>query len=274
MNITTSTMSETQELKDIRLVIKIDNKQPVELMDLTRSLVSLASEFNTYVAKSADSKGNREAKLYVKEIKTGSVILELIEIATVGMIPFLENVNTIVGFADYCKTAFNYFLKNEGEKPEMSVSELRDMSQIVNPIAKDQGSQINFSTTINGNVSLHFNLNSVEANAFQNIAKREIEKLVAPEILDEVKSKVLLYWFQARNDLKSKVGNKAVIEELSETPVNVIFEDDTVKEQMIHDHDNPFLKIFVVDVKMQSVKGKLAAYKIVKLHESFDKTTD
>lgn len=265
---------QTQELKDIRLVIKIDNKNPVELMDLTKSLVSLASEFNTFVAKSADSKENREAKLYVKEIKTGSVILELIEIATVGMIPFLENVNTIVGFAEYCKTAFNYFLKNEGDKPEMSVSELRDMSQIVNPVAKDNGSQLNFSTTINGNVSLHFNLSSVEANAFQNIAKREIEKLVAPEILDEIKSKVLLYWYQARNDIKSKVGNKAVVEELSPNPLNVIFEDDKLKEQMIHDHDNFFLKVFVVDVKMQSVKGKLAAYKIVKLHDSFDKAED
>ena len=41
-------MSETVEIKDIRLVIKIDNKQPVELVDLTKSLFSIASQFSFY----------------------------------------------------------------------------------------------------------------------------------------------------------------------------------------------------------------------------------
>ena len=88
-------------MKDIRLIIEINNKQPLELLDLTKSLVALASQFNSYVSKNGDSKENREAKLYVKEIRSGSVILELIELATIGVIPFLENVNTVIGFADY-----------------------------------------------------------------------------------------------------------------------------------------------------------------------------
>lgn len=84
-------------MKDIRLIIEINNKQPLELLDLTKSLVALASQFNSYVSKNGDSKENREAKLYVKEIRSGSVILELIELATIGVIPFLENVNTVIG---------------------------------------------------------------------------------------------------------------------------------------------------------------------------------
>jgi hypothetical protein len=255
---------------DIRLIIKIENSRPIELLDLTKSLVSLASQFDSYVEKNADSKENREAKLYVKEIKSGSVVLELIELATIGMIPFLENMNTIIGFAKHCKSAIDYFLKNDGKKPDLTPVDYKEFCTILNPVAKDIGSQFNMSTTINGNIELHFNLNSTESNALQNMFKKEIDQLKLPEQTDEVQSSVLLTWFQARNDTKSSIGNKGVIEELSKKPLNITFENDEIKERMIHGDLNPFNTAYVVDVKIQTVQEKPAAYKIVKLHESFD----
>ena len=59
-------MSETVEIKDIRLVIKIDNKQPVELVDLTKSLFSIASQFSSYDEKNGthcyDSQSNQHSQ--------------------------------------------------------------------------------------------------------------------------------------------------------------------------------------------------------------------
>lgn len=260
------------QAQDIRLVIKIENNRPIELLDLTKSLVSFASQFDSYVVKNADSKENREAKLYIKEIKSGSVILELIELATVGMIPFIENTNTIIGFAEYCKKAFSFFLKNEGEKPDLKPTDYKEFSTILNPISKDNGSQFNLSTTINGNVELHINLNSTETNALQNIFKKELEQLKIPEQLDDIKPSVLMTWFQARNDLKSTIGNKGVIEEISKKSLNITFESDEIKEKMLHSDINPFNTVYVVDVKIQTIQDKPAAYKIVKLHNYFDIT--
>lgn len=257
------------ESKDIRLVIEIKNQQPLELLDLTKSLVSLASQFNSYVSKNGDSKENREAKLYVKEIRSGSVILELIEMATIGIIPFLENVNTIIGFAQYTKKAYNYFLGKSDEKPDLSMTDYKELSQIVNPVANDNGSQINMSTTINGNVEVHVHLNSLEANAIQNIFEKEIKAIKTPDMSDDTKTKVLLTWFQARNDMRSNVGNKGIIEDLSAKPMNIIIDDDAIKDEMLH-KENPFTTVFVVDVKLQHVNGKIAAYKVVKLHGTFD----
>ncbi len=157
------------EYQDIRLIIKIENTKPIELFDLTKSLVSIATQFETYVEKNADSKEGREAKLYVKEIKSGSVIFELIELASICVLPFIENVNTIFGFAEYFKKTINFFLHNEGKKPDLSPTDYRELSTILTPVAKDNGSQFNLSTTINGNVELHINLNSTETNALQNI---------------------------------------------------------------------------------------------------------
>jgi len=258
------------QIQDVRLVIKIDNKNPIELFDLTRSLVSLASQFDIYVEKNADCKENREAKLYVKEIKSGSVTLELIELATVGMIPFVENFNTIVGFTKHVKSIVDYFLKKDGNKPDLKPTDYKDFSTILNPIAKDSGSQFNMSTTINGNVELNFNINSNDSNALQNMFKYEIDQLKLPEQMDQTYPSVLLTWYQARGDMKSTIGNKGVIEELYKKPLNITFDNDKIKETMLHGDLNPFNTAFVVDVKIQTVQEKPAAYKIIKVHSTFD----
>jgi len=257
------------EVKDIRLVVEIHNREPIELLDLTKSLVSLASQFNTYATKYGDTKENREAKLYVKEIRSGSVILELIEIATVGYLPFLENVNTIVGFATFAKTVFDYYLGKTEKKPELTTNDFKELSQIVNPIANDNGSQFNISTNVNGNLELHLHINSLEANAVQNMFERELKALKAPEVLNDTNNKMILTFYQARNDMKSNVGNKGTIEEISPKPMNIIIEDDKIKEKMLYE-DNPLTTAFVVDVKQQLVKGKLVAYKVVNFHGTFD----
>jgi hypothetical protein len=254
---------------DVRLVITIENKKPIELLDLTKALVSLANQFNNYVSKNGDSKEAREAKLYVKEIRSGSVILELMELANIGVLPFVENMNTILDFAGYIRKAYNARLgKADEPSPELTHNDLRDLSQIVNPVANDSGSQINISTTVNGNVELHLHIDSNEANAVQNIFQKELKALRAPEESDDTRSKVLLKWYQARNDMKSDTGNKGIIEDISSKPLNIIFHDDGLKDAMLH-RDNPFTTVFVVDVKLQHVSGKLAAYKITKLHETF-----
>lgn len=263
-------MAETK--KDVRLIVEIQNKQPLELLDLTKSFVALANQFNNFASESGDSKENREAKLFVKEIRTGSVIMELVEYATVGVLPFMENMNTIVGFADYVKKAYNYVLGKSSEKPkELTASDYKDLSQIVNPIANDSASQLNISTKIDGDVHFTFNLGSLEANAAQNLIEKFSKDLKKPEDADETKTKVLLTFYQIRSDINAKAGNKGVIEELSKTAVNITFDDPALNEEMLHGEFNPNDTVYVVDVLPQTVNDKIAAYKILKLHETFDK---
>jgi len=237
---------------------------------LTKSLVSLANQFDSYVSKNADSKENREAKLYVKEIKSGSVIFELVEFATISIIPFIENTNTIIEFGKFFKKTINYFLKNEGEKPDLTPSEYKDFSSILTPVSKDNGSQFNLSTTVNGNLEMHLHVNSTETNAVQNLIKGELDKLKIPESPDSSTERVLLMWYQARTDIKSKVGNKGIIEEISKKPLNITFESENLKQEMIHGEINPFRTAYIVDVKVMTIQEKPTVYKIMKMHEYFD----
>ncbi len=261
----------TAEVKDIRLIVEIKNKEPLELIELTKSLVSLGNQFNNYASQYGDSKENKEAKLFVKEIKTGSVILDLVEYATVGSIPFVENMNTILGFTNYIKSTVDYFLKKEGTKPELSESDYKDFSSILNPIAKDNSSQINFSSKIDGNVYLTVNIDSNKANALQNLFRNEINDGKKPELQGDIHNKVLFYWHQAKNDLSSDAGNKGIIESISSNALRVIFDNEEIKGKMLKGETNPFNHAFVVDVKVDTIKGKPSLYKIVSVHEVIDK---
>ena len=256
------------EVNEVSLHIEILNKQPLELTELTKCFIALSNQFNDFVAKNATSEKEREARLYVKEIKSGSVIVDLMEYATVGMIPFLENVNTIAAFAEYCKNVIQYFLKREGEKPELSVTDCKELSQIISPVAKDNGAQFNMSVNVNGKFQQFVFLDSNESNALQNILHREIGSQLSAEI-KEFREKVVMAFYQTRSKLSSDTGNKAVIDDIIKgKPVNVFFEPDDLKKAMLKGEENPNNYVFVVDVKVETVGGKVVAYRVVKLHET------
>jgi len=255
--------------EDVRLIIHIENKKPIELMDLTKALVALANQFNDYVKNTANIP-NREAKLYVKEIKTGSVILDLIEIATFGAIPFVENINTVIGFADYLKKGYNYFLgiNTDDVTSDFSIKDSSDFSQILNPIAKDNGSQINISTTINNHNTSVIVLNSLEANAIQNLIKSEQKQMSIPEPMGD-HSKVVMYFDTAKSNVKADTGNKVLIESISEKSAKVFFDSEELKWKVLKGEENPLTTAYVVDVKVETIKDKIFAYKITALHETF-----
>jgi len=263
----------SQEIQDVRLVIEILNKEPLELIELTKSLVSLGSQFERFVQKNGENKEDREAKLFVKEIKSGSVILHLIETSTVGILPFLENVNTVIGFAKHCKKIYEFYLNpikdaSSSTALDIDATDIKELSSIINPTALDNGSQFNINATINGNVTVNLSLNSNEANAIQNRFKTEIENLKQPDAVEAEYVKVLFYWHQAKNDLDTDKGNKGVIEEITAKPLSVIFQSEEIKEQMLKGQTNPFTHAYEVDTKIQTIKGKPAVYKITKFHEA------
>ena len=258
-------------IDDNRLTIKICNSQPVELTDLSNSFSSFADEYKRHISQEGTVTIPEEMNLYVKEIKTGSIVADLIALAPY-VLPFIENSKTILSFMEYLKTAYDYLIGRQTEKPPLTKANYENLIGIVNPIAKDKSSQLNIQNTINGNVSVNINLNSIEANAAQNAAYRDIEALTVPII--GLREKVLLYWYQARNDPKSKTGDKAIVESVYSGPVKAAFDNEHLKESMLLDSQNPFNLAYLVDLTVETIQGKPVIYKIVKMHENFSKPTD
>jgi len=248
-------------MEEARLTIEIENKRPIELVDLTKSVLGFADEFQRHLAKEHPEVEAADVKLYIKEIHTGSVFADLVAVSPL-LLQSISYLNTVISFSAHLKRAYDYLSGKTDDKPPLEKTSYENLANIVEPIAKDHGSQLNIGT-VNGPV--YVQVTSTEANAAQNSARREIEDLRSVE--SRLHEKVLLYWYQARGDASSTTGDKGVIESIADHPVKVICANDIIKAQMVLDNENPFKEAYIVDVVVETIKGKPALYKILTLHD-------
>lgn len=259
-----------------RLTIEISNEQPVLLEDFTHGFSAVADEYQDYVQRRGTAPPP-DAQLYVREIRTGSIIVDLIarhgpEIA-ITAIPFMEHASSVIEFAGYLKRCYEYLTGGRSDKPDdLTPKNYLDLSQIVEPVAKDSASQINISGTVNGNVVVNIGMDSVMANAAQNAARREIDNLGIPD--KRIHEKVALYLYQGRNDPKSTSGDRGIIESISPSHVRLVFVNEMVKGQVFRIPENPFKSVFVVDVAVETVKGRPVLFNVLAIHDVFDKPSD
>ncbi|WP_225783369.1 hypothetical protein [Xenophilus sp. Marseille-Q4582] len=245
------------------LQVEIKNVRPIELLDLTNSLSALTVEFGEYIAKHHPEVDAADVKLYVHEVRAGSVIATLAALSPTLM-QGLSYAVTVGDFAEHLRNGFDWLLGRTEKAGEPSTAS--NLSQIVEPIAKDAGSQLNIGslTASNGGV---ININFSDANTVQNTARRFIDS--QRQASSGIQEKVLMHWFQARADSSSKVGDRAIIETISKKPVKTVCATDSLKARMVLSEVNPFQEAFVVDVVVETVNGKPAMYKIIGLHDRF-----
>lgn len=245
---------------------EIKNVQPIELIDLTNSLLALGNEYQRFISRRHPEAEASDVKLYINEVRSGSVIA-LLTAMSPQLIEGFNYVNTVVDFASFLKNTFELLSSGKANKnSDLSPATLNNVSQILEPIAKDSGSQLNIGTlNVTGNVYL--SVPSKDANVIQNqITHIDKERRAKTHGLHE---KVLLHWYQARKDTNNKFGDKAIIEAISPNPVKVICANDELKARMVLSEKNPFNEAFIVDVVADTLNEKIVLYKIVELHERF-----
>ena len=208
-----------------------------------------------------------DVALYIQEIKTGSIITDLIGLssASLPLLTTVENMAAVIHFGSFLKTCYDFLLGRISQRPNLLRNNYENLSGFVEPTAKDNAAQLNVNTVINGDVNLIFSLSSIDANAAQNAARREIGLLQEP--VSGLRRNVALYWYQAKKDLASQTGDRVIIESIYPYPVKSIFDNENVKRDMLLGVDNPFTHAYIVDVGVETVKGKPVLYKILSMHD-------
>jgi hypothetical protein len=246
------------------LSVEILNSQPVELIDLTESLLSLSVEYKRFVARSTDLYIASDPKLYIKAIRSGSIYADLVA----GIVPFVaplwEQRESIGEYAKWLKNAYDYYKGLSKEKPALDKTSYQNLSTFLQPVAKDSAAQLNVNNTVNGQQTVNININSMEANAIQNLIRNDLALLKEPTARPY--EKVVLYWYQAKNDPQSTTGDKGIIESIAPYPIKVVFMEDTLKTQMLYKDENPFKSAYIVDVVVETVDNKPVLYKVVGFH--------
>lgn len=253
---------------DAKLTITISNVEPVELVDLAEGMLGIAAEYSTFLrANSVDSPPD-DVRLYVKEIRSGSIVTELVALAPFAL-ALVEHKDTIVEYAKHLKTLYEFFAGKSTVAPAViEKSTLQNLSTILEPIAKDRASQLNVAA-MNFTGPVTFNLSSTEANAAQNAIRRRIDAM--KEQTSGTHEQVAMYWTQARNEPNSKAGDKVRIESIYDGPVKVRFANDELKSRILLDEPFPFSKAHIVDVSVETVDGRPILYKVLRLHDTIDR---
>lgn len=146
-------MTNNEAPPDMKFEIK--NKQPIELIDLTNSLLALGNEYQRFISRTHPEAEASDVKLYINEVRSGSVIA-LLTAMSPQLIEGFSYVNTVVDFASFLKNTFEILTNGKANKhTDLSPATLSNINQILEPIAKDNGSQLNIGTlNVTGNVYL------------------------------------------------------------------------------------------------------------------------
>ncbi|MBV5329992.1 MAG: hypothetical protein JZU65_20595 [Chlorobium sp.] len=257
--------------EDNKLVVTICNRNPIELIDLTECLLGVGQQYVRFLSRHPDVAESEDIKLFVKEVRQGSIIADLVPLAPYAL-PLIQGMNSVISFSTYMKQ-FGGFLLGKADKPsEVEKTDYEQFNKITSPVAKDTASQFNITCVFKGNVHNNFKFDHVEANAIQNAIARELKALKEP--VERSQKKVLMYWYQARNDQKSQAGDKAIIESICQYPLKTVFAFDTLKHEMLFGaENNPFRFAYIVDVVVETVRGKPTMYKIIDFHEKMPMPT-
>ncbi len=252
-----------------KLTIEIKNTQPVQLSDLTAAFKAYAEEYQRFAQEDGHDISGENVQLYVHELRTGSIIADLVSLADQASI-ILDHLDVLVGFTSHMNEVALHFLRTK-TKAEFTPtkSELKNYLNIFKPIAKDSGSQINNIVQDGGTVIQQFNIGSDEAtNILRNVA---LELAKKPNEEEERFTDEALTVYQARDSKSSDIGNLGHIDRYSDKPLKLRFATEEVRLEIMEREENVFHLVFMVDGKVIMAEGRPAAYLITNVSDTFEK---
>jgi len=252
---------------DVTFEVHYKTGQPVELADLGDSFRSLGRQYEDYVNRHGYDQTPNNARLYVTDVRKGSIIVTLIHLLEQGSI-VIKDLDVLAGFYTNLKDLIDYFRSQQSVPPEeITREDASRLSRIVEPAAKDGGGAISFvfNATSQPIITNNIIINSESANAIQNNVRRFLGPTPPPD--PGSFEREVLYLQQMRGDVLSKVGDRGVIERFSTKPVKLHFMTPESKSAVL-DTPYPFKVAHVVDGQVSTVKGEPALYKVTNVHET------
>jgi hypothetical protein len=261
-----------------QLTVRLENRRPVDITDLGRMLQALGTEYEEFVVARFEGPPVN-ARLFVSRAETGSILLVLQALLDQASF-ILQHAEVFAGFMASLQEIIDFLLPSKGadaqakKVPEAVTSaSVERISTIVEPVAKDGGSNLTISVTVSGNSAPVYVqpiiISSERANALQNSARRFLGP--SPPSSGSFKGE-LLQLHQMRGDIKAKTGDRGIIEKFSSKPVKLHFMTPEVKAAIVDQQDNPFRMAYVVDGEVGTIGGEPSLYKIQEVHDAIEKS--
>lgn len=110
------------------LRVELKNKRPVELTDLTMSLMALGQSYEDFVTEHGFDTSPGNVRLYIKELRTGSIIAELQSMLDQASF-VVEHKELFAAFLANFNDLVTFFLLDRQSRPEWKPSR-RDAERV------------------------------------------------------------------------------------------------------------------------------------------------
>jgi hypothetical protein len=255
--------------KDIQVVYKIDYSKPIKVSDFTNSLASLDQQYARYVKRNSLNITDSNIRFYIQEIKKGSIEAVLVPVFSY-MMTFPNDTMSIFDYMKSLKDMFD-FLQGLATKPpyHFDKADLQHAKNIARPIANDSASQLNVIASDGANVTIHLHVNPVQATEIIEGANKYEKILDQPETVFHENQ--LLYFRSTEDTYEESKLTRGIIQAISNSPVPVSSPNPDIIATVL---ENPYGRIFDVNIVVSFVDGKPKQYSIQKINDTFERTRD
>lgn len=255
-------------------ILTIDTKEPVELQDFIGQLAGFGNQFEKFIKKQHPSLDG-EAKFLVKDVRHGSMVFDILPIIQ----PLFQHVEHLVlldTFVCTWKQRVSTYFKKGGRDTSANKADLKDVISAIKAIARDPKavSKLEYVKHTDGKRETEtvFQFDNKQANrALQELENHQFELAEKGDAQRKRVSMVFTRPDSGGAAVGKRSGEKCLISAISPKPRPVIYVSELVEEQikdeLRHGENNIFKLAFIVDVNVEIINNKPAAYRITHLHQ-------
>ena len=252
-------------MSDHKLIVEFKNRHPIEVERFTASLTALGNQFKRFVSEHEGV--DPETRLYVHEIRPGSIIAELVELGKSAN-DLWEARDYIAPFLPVLQDLVETVLRLTPKAKLLDKPTIRNVANFVSPIAGDNNGQINLIDNRGGVVVNQFTVTPAQASAIAYNAQH----LLNSDFPDEqrfINEPMVI--FQGRDAPPGKSGDYGIIDRFSPRHLKLTFGSDAVKQAILHESGHPFEQVFWVTGVVKTAGGNPVAYQRHELVETSPK---
>lgn len=270
---------------DPHLILTIDTKNPIELGDFVSTFVGLGSQYERFHdGEHPEARG--EARFYVREVRAGSIIAELVPYALPGIpalgavMATIKHANDLVKFVDNVRDKLKPYFSRGGRTPDTSKSEILDFIKTVGALAHDEDGKLSLAVYEDGQRKVSFDFSTREARTAEGNLLEHRAELEATSNADH--QRVTLRFVRPSAEAGKpgrKGGERGIVDKISPHARPIMYASDLAEQRMKHElleaQGNVFRLLFDVDVNVEmSATGRPLAYRITAVHAVVDGDED
>jgi hypothetical protein len=248
--------------------LRINLSDPPDLMDLIGAFAAVGHQFESYAAREYP-KMQGQARLLVKEIRQGSIILDLIPHIP-ALIATMDAVLVVDNFVTRYRALLNAFMgRTANPPPAVSKADAKDYLNAVRLIAKDKNGSATISSAVfkqdSTETHIEFQFTTAQAKVGQQLLEQRIIEH-DKSVFEHLENVLMVFWQSNLKESQAgkRTGEVVIIEKASPKPLALVYGTDLARQRIKHETEegdhNLYRLGFYIDGYVERFQGKPVAY--------------